>query len=91
MNNYRKLEEEELSQVIAGETVLLASNNGLESSFILNRMASRVWELIGDNRLITEIAAEIADEYGLESRTAMAETEAIIACFQTRENIVNHK
>ena len=78
-----------LFQKIAGETVLLpnGSSSVLGEGFILNRIAVRVSELMGESRPIAEIARMVAAEYGLDDAAALAETQEIIDSLQADSTV----
>jgi hypothetical protein len=86
--------EEYMSHQVAGETVLMpsiAGNNDLKAAFMLSKVASRVWDLMGRNHTIAQIADIIAAEYGYDTERALAETQELMASFQAGNAVVSSK
>jgi hypothetical protein len=66
---------------IAGEAVLVpirSSTADLDNLYVLNDVASRIWELLDGQRSLEQIVGSICDEYDVCSEVAKADTVEFI-------------
>jgi hypothetical protein len=61
-----------VSRMVDGEAVLVDPKKGMVR--VLNPAGARIWEMIDGRRMVTELAADIAAEYGIEASRAEADT-----------------
>jgi pyrroloquinoline quinone biosynthesis protein D len=65
-----------LSRLVDGETVLVHPAQGKVR--VLNRVGTRLWELADGQRSVEEMAAIVADEYGVD--IDRARVDALVFC-----------
>jgi coenzyme PQQ synthesis protein D (PqqD) len=66
---------------IAGETLIVPVTGhvvDLESIFVLNAVASRIWELLGSPTTASRIAATVAAEFAVSPDTAAADVDEFL-------------
>ena len=75
----------------SGFTQTAIAEEGLRRGIRVNRIARNVWELMGENKTIVQIAVIIAERYDLDREAALAVTREIIASFQAKKAIVSFR
>ena len=70
------LNQELLQSEIDGETIMMSIDNG--KYYGLNTVASRIWEIIKDEPLFSEIIEKLTIEYDIEKQQCETETKEFI-------------
>ncbi len=66
------LNQELLQSEIDGETIMMSIDNG--KYYGLNSVASRIWEIIKDEPLFSELIEKLMEEYDIEKKQCEIET-----------------
>ncbi|MFA7159183.1 MAG: PqqD family protein [Kiritimatiellia bacterium] len=59
-------------RIVDGEAVVVDVSGGMVS--VINRVGTRIWELVDGSRTVREIAGLIAAEYNIAVQTALEDT-----------------
>ena len=78
-----KLNQELLQSEIDGETIMMSIDNG--KYYGLNTVASKIWEIIKDEPLFSELIDKLTSEYNVEKEQCIIDTKSFI------ENLVKNK
>jgi len=71
------LNQELLQSEIDGETIMMSIDNG--KYYGLNTVASRIWEIIKDEPLFSELIEKLVEEYEIEQKQCEAETQEFLS------------
>jgi len=82
LNTRIRLNQELLSSEIDGETIMMSVENG--KYYGLNAVASRIWELVKEEPLFSEIIAQLTTEFNVDKTVCQNDTEDFI--LQLAEN-----
>ena len=82
LNTRIHLNQELLSSEIDGETIMMSVENG--KYYGLNAVASRIWELVKEEPLFSEIIAQLTTEFNVDKTVCQNDTEDFI--LQLAEN-----
>jgi len=77
-----RLNQELLSSEIDGETIMMSVENG--KYYGLNSVASRIWELVKEELLFSEMIEKLITEFKVDKTTCQNDTEEFI--LQLEEN-----
>jgi len=78
-----KLNQELLQSEIDGETIMMSIDNG--KYYGLNTVASKIWEIIKNEPLFSELIDKLTSEYNVEKEQCIIDTKSFI------ENLVKNK
>lgn len=70
------LNQELLQSEIDGETIMMSIDNG--KYYGLNTVASRIWEIIKDEPLLSELIDKLVEEYDIEKKQCEIETQEFL-------------
>jgi len=76
-----------VTREIGGETLIVPVTGhamDLESIYVLNPVASRIWELLRSPTTATHIAGVVAGEFAVSQEDAAADTAEFLASLSTR-------
>lgn len=76
---------ETASRVFGNDGVVISPKEGIVR--MLNPTATRIWQLADGSRSVEEIAAVLADEYGIQPEHAFRSTTRFLAELSERELI----
>ncbi len=71
------LNQELLQSEIDGETIMMSIDNG--KYYGLNTVASRIWEIIKDEPLLSELIEKLVEEYDIEKKQCEIETQEFLS------------
>ena len=81
--NRIKLNQELLQSEIDGETIMMSIDNG--KYYGLNTVASKIWELLKDEPLFSELISNLVEEYNVEQAKCESDTKEFL------ENLIENK
>jgi len=81
--NRIKLNQELLQSEIDGETIMMSIDNG--KYYGLNTVASKIWELLKDEPLFSELISKLVEEYNVEQVECEKDTKEFL------ENLIENK
>lgn len=85
MNSRPQKTEHIVSREVDGEAVIVEPQNGMVN--VVNQTATSIWRLIDGEHTPAEIAAAIADEYGIPLADALKDTEEFLQELETNQII----
>ena len=71
------LNQELLQSEIDGETIMMSIDNG--KYYGLNTVASRIWEIIKEEPLFSELITKLVEEYNIDSLKCESDTKEFLA------------
>ena len=74
-----------VTEAVAGETVLLDPVG--DRYLRLNSSGAALWALLAEPRTAAELAADLAERFGLDAATAERDAEAFLQALRARELI----
>ena len=77
---YRPRKSADVLELDMGDGLILYNHDG-DLVHHLNPSAGIIWQICDGNATVADLAVDIADEYGLDTRTIQAEVAAVIAEF----------
>ena len=79
-----------VTREIGGETLIVPVTGhamDLDSIYVLNPVASRIWELLRSPTTAARIADVVSDEFAVSSQDATADTVEFLGALSTRDLI----
>ena len=76
-----------VTREVAGETLIVPVTGrmaDLESIFVLNPVAARIWQLLQTPCTLHDIGSALAREFDVSTETAQADAEAFVAQLRER-------
>jgi len=84
-------EGEFVAREIGGDTILVPVRGhvgDLESAYVLNPTAARIWSRLDGETSVAEIAASIAEEYDVDRSDAERDAAALVASLEAAGLVV---
>jgi hypothetical protein len=72
--------------MIDDEVVMLSLKNG--EYYALNSVASRIWEIIGEQRAVKEILEVLMEEFEVDQETCVNDTVECLEDFREKELLI---
>lgn len=79
-----------VTRQLAGETLIMPLAGRvaeIESIYVLNEVASRIWELLAAPTTVDTIATTIANEFTVSTEDAVGDVNEFLAALRTRDLI----